>query len=224
MTPALPAAPSYTRAERLTDGAIHVVGLVAALAAVPVLITLTVVLRPDAAAISGTGIYGATLLAMLLASAVYHMAPFPRWRDTFRRLDHSAIFLKIAGTYTPFTLLSGHGAPLLAGLWACAAAGIALTLVVPQRFQWLSLGLYLAMGWAGVAAWSVLFANLPGSVLLLALIGGLLYTGGIGFYLAKRLPFRNAIWHGFVLAASVAFYAAVTMHLVQTAGAMSQSG
>ena len=207
----------YSRAERLSDAVMHVSGLTAAMLAVPVLVTLTVVLRGDATAVVATSIYGATLIAMILCSALYHMVPQGSWTLVLRRLDHAAIYLKIAGTYTPFTLLAGGQGYLLAGLWGAAAAGTGLKMVSPERFRWLALALYLGMGWVGVVAgWSV-FATVSAPVLMLIVIGGLIYTAGVGFFLYDRLPFHNTIWHGFVLVASMVFYAAVTLHVLAPA-------
>ncbi|MDH3265177.1 MAG: hemolysin III family protein, partial [Paracoccaceae bacterium] len=131
-----------------------------------------------------------------------------------RRLDHSAIYLKIAGTYTPLTLISGHGLGLTVALWGAALAGVALKVIAPWRFRWAALALYLAMGWAGAVAGGPLVQTLPPEVTQLMLVGGLLYTAGVAFYLWERLPFHNTIWHAFVLVASLVFYAAVTTQVV----------
>ncbi|MGB2892668.1 MAG: hemolysin III family protein, partial [Albidovulum sp.] len=203
--------------ERLSDAVIHVAGLVVVLAAVPVLITVAAFLRGDLTAVLAVSVYGAALVAMILCSALYNMIAHPGWSRFLKRLDHSAIYVKIAGTYTPFTLLSGHGFWLLAGLWGAALAGVGIKLVSPDRFRPLALGLYLAMGWAGLAAGGTFLATLSGPVMALILTGGVLYTVGVAFYLFERLPFHYTIWHVFVLAASLVFYAAVTLHLVQTA-------
>jgi hemolysin III len=136
------------------------------------------------------------------------------WSGVLKRLDHSAIYMKIAGTYTPFTLISGQGLALTAGLWGAACLGILLKVAAPHRFRWAGLALYLGMGWAGVVAGGALLAALPVPVVVLMILGGLLYTSGVVFYLWDRLPFHNTIWHVFVLAASVAFYAAVTTLVV----------
>ena len=213
----LAARSTYSRSERLSDAVIHVAGLVIVLAAVPVLITLAAVLRGDLTGVLAVSVYGAALLAMIGASALYNMAPHPRWSRLLKRLDHSAIYLKIAGTYTPFTLLSGHGLWLLAGLWGAAFAGVGLKLVSPDRFRPFTLALYLGMGWAGLAAGGGLLATLSGPVVMLIVTGGVVYTLGVAFYLWERLPFHYTIWHALVLAASGVFYAAVTLHLVQTA-------
>ena len=203
----------YSRAELLSDAAVHVTGLAAVSVAVPALIFATATIRGDAAAIVGTSVYGATLAAMLLCSALYNMVRRPGWAGVLRRLDHSAIYLKIAGTYTPFALLTGHGAVLTIGLWCAAAVGTGLKLASPTRFRWLGLALYLGMGWAGAVAGQDFFAALSTPAIVLIVIGGLLYTAGIVFYLFVRLPFHNTIWHVFVLIASTVFYAAVTVQV-----------
>lgn len=213
--------PAYSRSERISDGVIHVLGTILGLAAVPVLITLTAVLRGDAAAVTGASIYGATLLAMLGCSAVYNMVPPGMWEGVLRRLDHSAIYLKIAGTYTAFAMLSGAGMALVAGLWVAALTGMALKLIAPWRFRWLGLALYIGMGWAGLVAGWPMFAGMSTPVLVLVAIGGIIYTLGVPFYLMAQMPHHFAIWHGFVLAASGVFFAAVLTHVVQTAHLLS---
>lgn len=207
----------YSRAERLSDAIIHASGLMLVLVAVPVLIAVAAVLRGDFTAILGISVYGLALIAMILCSALYNMIPHPGWEGVLKRLDHSAIYVKIAGTYTPFTLLSGHGLWLLAGLWGAALAGVGLKVVAPDRFRWLALALYLGMGWAGLVAGGGLVATLSTPVLVLIITGGALYTTGVLFYLFERLPFHYTIWHLFVLAASFVFYAAVTVQVVQSA-------
>jgi len=204
---------TYTRAEKVSDAVVHVAGLSLVLMAVPVLIVLTALYRGDAASVAGVSIYGVALFAMILFSGLYNIGETSGFGAAkewlLRRLDHSAIYLKIAGTYTPFTLMSGHGVALTIGVWAAAFAGIGLKLVSPERFKWAGLVLYLGMGWAGMLAGGSLFAALPTPVLVLMITGGLLYTLGVVFYLWRRLPFHYTIWHVFVLAASFVFYAAV---------------
>ncbi|MCX7643744.1 MAG: hemolysin III family protein [Rhodobacteraceae bacterium] len=204
-----PALRRYTRAETLSDAVVHVAGLALVTGAVPVLIVLTVLMRGDAAAIAGVSVYGGALILMILCSALYNMIERPGWGWLLRRLDHSAIYLKIAGTYTAFIAVSGQGFGLMAGLWGAALAGVGLKILSPARFRWLALALYLGMGWAGVAAGGALLAALPVPVVVLVLVGGGLYTLGVIFYLWDRLPFHNTIWHVFVLVASLVFYAAV---------------
>ncbi|WP_209426077.1 hemolysin III family protein [Pararhodobacter sp. SW119] len=204
----------YSRAEFISDAVVHVAGLALVLMAIPVLIVVTAMLRGDTSSIVGVSIYGAAMLAMIACSALYNMTPGTALAWLYRRLDHSAIYVKIAGTYTPFTLISGQGFTLTAGVWAAAALGVALKIVAPERFRWLALSLYLGMGWAGLVAGQALIAVLPMPVLVLMVIGGLLYSGGVVFYLWERLPFHTTIWHVFVLAATFVFYAAVVTLVV----------
>lgn len=206
--------PAYSRAERLSDGVVHIVGLGLALIAVPLLITLTIVFRSQPVAIFSVSVYGTSLLLMLGFSALYNMIENDRWSGLFRRLDHSAIYVKIAGTYTPFVLLSSVPATgFLAGLWGSALLGSVLKLVDPNRFRWFALFLYLAMGWAAVWIGGSILAELPVNVWGVMLMGGLMYTVGVAFYLMDNLPFHNTIWHVFVLAGSVLFFVAVCLHV-----------
>lgn len=208
----------YSRAEQISDAVVHLTGLSLVLMAVPVLIVLTALFRGDAASVTGVSIYGGALFAMILCSALYNIGETSGWGTArewlLRRLDHAAIYLKIAGTYTPFTLLSGHGVALTAGIWGAATAGIVLKVISPERFKWVALALYLGMGWAGLVAGGPMFASLPTAVLVLMITGGALYSLGVVFYLWRRLPFHYTIWHVFVLTASFVFYAAVLVFVL----------
>ena len=209
----------YSPAETRSDAFVHVFGVIAALMAVPVLIGLAVILHGDAPAIVGASLYGVALIAMLLCSALYNMTWEVRRKAFYRHFDHTAILCKIAATYTPFMLLSaGGGGWLLPGLWGAAFAGACMRFLAPDRLKLVAVGLALGMGWAGLFAGDAFFAGLSSAVIALIVTGGVLYTIGAGFFLFDRLPFHYTIWHLFVLAASRVFYAAVTLHLVQTAG------
>jgi len=209
--------PGYSKAEYVSDLAVHVLGVVSVLVAVPVLIALAVIWRGDAVSVLAVSVYGLSLIAMILCSALFNINRSARWHGVLRRLDHSAIYIKIAGTYTPFVLLTGGQAiVLLAGLWSAALAGSGLKLIDPARFRWLALALYLGMGWVGaLAGWS-LFAQMSAPVLALVVAGGLLYTAGVAFYLIEHMRFHTTIWHIFVLIASMMFFAAVTWHMADT--------
>ncbi len=208
----------YSRAERVSDAVVHLTGLALVLGAVPVLIVVTALMRGDAVAVAAVSIYGAALVLMIGTSALYNIAEaFPwgnAWAWLLQRLDHSAIFLKIAATYTPFALISGQGLVVMGGVWAAAVLGVGLKLVSPDRYRWLAIGLYLGMGWAGVLAGGALLAALPLPVIVLMATGGGLYTLGVVFYVWDRLPHHMAIWHVFVLVASVVFYAAVLVFVL----------
>lgn len=207
----------YTPAERWSDACIHFAGIVFVLMGVPVMITLATVWRGDPAAIAGAIIYGLSLFLMIHCSALYHMVRVPAWRGIFRRLDHTAIFIKIAGTYTPFALLAGSSTGLLVGLWAAALFGSLLKILRPGRFTWLALALYLGMGWAGAVAGGAMIAALSWPGLILIITGGMIYTVGVVFYLWEPLPHHNTIWHAFVLVATAVLYAAVIVELMPKA-------
>lgn len=206
--------PAYSAAERLSDGIVHVIGTGSALVAVPVLITLTVMFRGDAATVVGASVYGATLVAMLTFSALYNMIGHIRWSRVLQRLDHAGIYLKIAGTYTPFVLTTGgRTIGLMTGLWGAAALGAALKLWAPNRFRWFALALYLGMGWAVVLAGRPMLATMSGPVVALMVAGGITYTLGVVFFLLDRIPFHLTIWHVFVLIGSILFFVAVATHI-----------
>jgi hemolysin III len=158
-------------------------------------------------------VYGLALVATFSFSAGYNLvARPPRLKEWLRRFDHAAIFLMIAGTYTPFVLIqmnTPYGLILLAVVWTIAAIGIALQLFAPRYLQGLSVALYLVQGWAVLAAIDPLMSAMPGRALTLLMAGGVLYTVGVVFHLWERLPYSNAIWHGFVLAAASCHFTAV---------------
>ncbi len=204
----------YSRAEYLSDVAVHLTGLVAVTAAVPVLFILASPAEGTAGHRDAALVYSLCFAAMITCSAIYNAFPKHDWVWLFRRLDHSAIYLKIAGTYTAFVLVAGQGFALATGLWIVAATGISLKLIAPHRWKMISIVLYLAMGWSAVILGWGLFAALPGPVIALVAAGGLLYTIGVVFHLWDRLPYHNTIWHVFVLAASFAIYAGLAFAMV----------
>jgi len=203
--------PQYTLGERVADGTIHVIGVAASVVALIALLVIGI--HTDTPLwVLALAIYGVALVATFTCSAGYHLIVRPKIKEVFRRLDHAAIFLMIAGTYTPFVLIkmdNAWGLGLLAVVWGMAAVGIAIKLFAPRFLDGLSTALYLVQGWAVVVAWEPLQSALPGSVLTLLMVGGVLYTVGVVFHLWNRLPYQNAIWHGFVLSAASCHYAAV---------------
>jgi hemolysin III len=204
--------PNYTLGERLADGVLHAVGVTASLVAFTVLLIIGIKSATALWIVSLT-IYGLALVATFSCSAGYHLVVArPRLKEWLRRFDHAAIFLMIAGTYTPFVLIEMNtpwGLSLLAVVWAIAAVGIVLQLFAPRYLGGLSVALYLIQGWAVLAALEPLMTALPGRVLTLLMAGGVLYTVGVVFHLWERLPYSNAIWHGFVLTAASCHFAAV---------------
>ncbi len=203
--------PEYTIRERVADGCIHLIGVAASLVALIALLIIGVKSQTMLWVVSLT-IYGLALVATFSCSAGYHLVVRPKLKEVLRRLDHAAIFLMIAGTYTPFILIKMQtpwGFGLLAVVWAMAAIGIAIKLFAPRFLDRLSTALYLVQGWAVIAAWEPLMSAMPGRVLTLLMAGGVLYTIGVVFHLWERLPYQNAIWHGFVLSAASCHFAAV---------------
>ena len=202
----------YTRAEYISDAIVHVSGIGAALIGGPLLIALAVVWIGDAGIVTAVSIYFATGLAMWSASAAYNLLMQPAWVDRLRRMDQSAIYLKIAGTYTPFAALAAGQAGFLAGIWTVAAIGAALILFT-SRFGWLAIPLYLGLGWAGAFWGGPLVSGLSPLGFWLLVVGGVTYSSGIAFLLWERLPFHNTIWHVFVFLGSLACYAAIATEL-----------
>ncbi len=207
---------TYTKDERIADGVVHVLGVVASLVAVSVLVVLAAVWR-DPTTITSVSIYGAGTIAVFSISAAYHLTPPSQLKAFLRRCDHAAIFVKIAGTYTPLALISiggSLGVSLLAVVWAIAVIGVTMKLGGWRGGEKLSVALYLAQGWLIVLVIGPLREALETSELILCMIGGGLYTVGCIFYLAKNMPFNNVIWHGFVLLASACFYVAILKAVV----------
>jgi hemolysin III len=205
------ALPSYTLRERIADGCIHITGVTASLVALGALLTIGVQSQTALWTVSLT-IYGLALVATFSFSAGYHLVVRPKLKEVLRRFDHAAIFLMIAGTYTPFVLIKMNtpwGLGLLAVVWIIAGIGIAIKLFAPRLLDGLSTPLYLVQGWAVIAAWEPLMTALPGTALTLLTLGGVLYTVGVVFHLWERLPYQNAIWHGFVLSAASCHFVAV---------------
>jgi hemolysin III len=202
---------NYDRHELLVDGVVHAIGVGLGLIAAIVLIVVACYFA-TAADIAAVSVYAAGLIGMLGFSAMYNLLPVSRWKWILRRFDHSAIYLLIAATYTPFIVqmkVSVTSVVLMTGVWSVAVVGIVLKLFFPGRFDRLAIGLYLAMGWSGVMVYDVIADALPGPTLWLIAIGGVLYTAGVIFHVWERLRFHNAIWHGFVLLAAACHYVAV---------------
>lgn len=201
---------NYDRTELIADGVVHVTGVCLGLVAAVVLIVLTSVYA-TAADVAVVSVYVAGLLAMLVLSATYNLWPVSRTKWVLRRFDHSAIYLLIAATYTPFIMELKHSyfaVALLIGVWCVAISGIVLKLARPGRYDRLAVGLYLALGWSGVMLYDAV-AALPALALWCIVAGGLLYSFGVIFHAWQRLRFQNAIWHGFVLLGAACHYTAI---------------
>lgn len=193
-----------TRAEEWANVITHGLGAVAALAAATLLIVFAGI-GGDPGRITTLGVFGAALVAVYAISTLYHAVSHPGFKHFLRKLDHAAIYILIAGTYTPLLLVTlggGWGWSLLGVVWGLAAVGMALKSICFERFGWTHLGLTLAMGWLIVIAAGPFFAAMSTPGLIWVALGGLAYTGGVGFFLWEKLPFNHAIWHLFVLAGS----------------------
>ena len=205
----------YSASEELANALTHGIAAAAALGAGAVLITLSA-LWGDVWQLSGAIVYVATLFVMYLASTVYHSIPQPKLKARFKVLDHCAIYLLIAGTYTPFLLVGLRGPwgwSLLTVIWSLAAAGIAFKLFFTGRFKLISTLIYIAMGWLIVVAVKPMMNSLSPFTLQWLLAGGLFYTLGTVFYMAKKIPYSHSIWHGFVIAGSACHFVAVMSHV-----------
>jgi len=197
--------------EEIANSVSHGVGVVAAVAASPFLV-LDATRRGGALAIVGASVFAGSAVVLYLASTLYHALSNNRAKRVFRIIDHSAIFLLIAGTYTPFALGALRGSvgwTLLGVVWGLAAVGITLKSVAGIRCPWLSTTLYLAMGWLALIAIRPLWVHVPVAGWLWLIAGGLAYTAGIAFYAAERVRYAHLVWHLFVLLGTVCHFFAV---------------
>jgi hemolysin III len=216
----MPASTSrYSLAEEIANGVTHGLGAALALAGSLALVVLSV-RRGTAAHVVGCAVFGATLVLMYTASTLYHSIPHARVKGLLQVLDHSAIYLVIAGTYTPFMLVSAPepwGWSLLAVVWTAGVAGIVLRAVFGQRWRVLGVALYLVMGWAGVVVFRPMTSSLGPGGMSLVVSGGVVYTLGVIVYVWHRLPFNHAIWHLFVLGGSALHFLAVLWYVIPPA-------
>ncbi|MHA1568874.1 MAG: PAQR family membrane homeostasis protein TrhA [Alphaproteobacteria bacterium] len=213
-----PAAGDESLVEEVANAVTHGVGATLAVAGLALLVVLAA-MRDSAWAVVAVSIYGATLVLAYLASALYHGTWHEKAKRVFLSLDHCTIYLLIAGTYTPFTLLvlpSPLGPALCAAVWALALAGIVLRLW-SRRLHPLAIPLYLLMGWVGMGWAGTLFDSLGAGGGWLIVAGGLAYTSGLVFYAWRRLPFNHAVWHLFVLGGSVCHFLAVALYALPAA-------
>lgn len=207
--------------EELANALTHGLGAVVALGAGAVLITLTA-LWGDGWRLAGAIVFCVALLLLYVASTLYHAISHPVAKARLKVFDHCAIYLLIAGTYTPFTLngLRGPwGWSLFAAIWSLALAGVVFKLYYTGRFKLLSTAIYIAMGWLVLAAIGPFWRALDAWTLTWLFSGGVAYTAGTAFYLDRRIPYSHAIWHAFVLTGSVCHFVAVALHVLRPPGA-----
>jgi hemolysin III len=209
----------YSLAEEIAHAITHGVGLLLGIAGLVVLVVLASV-RGNAWHVVSASVYGATLVLLYASSTLYHAIPAPKAKGVFRTLDHAAIYLLIAGTYTPFTLVNlrgGWGWTLFGLVWGLAALGIVLEAVAKRRMRILSVVLYIGLGWLIAIAVKPLLSSVEAGGIALLVLGGLAYTVGVIFYGWRRLPYHHAVWHLFVMAGSVLHYFAVLFYVLPRA-------
>ncbi|MDR3419027.1 MAG: hemolysin III family protein [Nevskia sp.] len=206
----------YTFGEELAHGLTHGIGALLAIAGLTILVAKAAVGGHTRDIVAGS-IFGSALVLMYTASTLFHSIPLPATKRVLRIIDHCLIYVLIAGTYTPFTLLAlrgGLGWGLFGFTWGLALVGTVFKIFTTGRFEALSLLIYLLMGWCGlVAVKPLLHAMSPGGLWLL-LAGGLCYSFGVIFYAWERLRYHHAIWHGFVLAGSICHYLSVLFYVI----------
>ncbi|HDM8041133.1 hemolysin III family protein [Vibrio fluvialis] len=207
---------AYSVKEEVANAISHGVGLILGIVGLVLLLVKAVDHRADALTIVSMSIYGGSMIALFLASTLYHAIPHQnakRWLKTF---DHCAIYLLIAGSYTPFLLISLR-TPLAFGLmiviWSIALIGIIMKIAFVYRFKRLSLVTYLTMGWLSLIVIYQLALNLDVGGLTLLAAGGVVYSLGVIFYVAKRIPYNHAIWHAFVLAGCACHFLAIYLYI-----------
>ncbi len=206
----------YSMGEEIAHAATHGLGAVLSIIGLTVLVAKAA-MYGNAWHVTAVSIFGATLVMMYSASTLYHSIPLPRAKHVLRVIDHSLIYFLIAGTYTPFTLITLKGPwgwSLFGVTWGLAVAGVAFKIFATGRFEKISLAIYLGMGWCAIAAIKPLLANLQPGGLALIFAGGLIYSGGVAFYVWERLRYHHAIWHLFVLGGSVLHYFAILFYVV----------
>lgn len=210
-----------TTTEQRADVAVHVAGLCLGLAGAPLMLAAAID-SPQRGEVVPAALYVAGLIAMLACSATYNVWRSCRRREWLRRLDHAAIFVMIAGTYTPLAvrLPGAWSVALTGGVWAAAAAGVVLKLCQPRCIEAVSVVLYLVLGWVGLVALEPLIGSVDGTALWLLLAGGIVYSAGVAFHLAHTLRYGRALWHGCVLTAAAVHYVA----LLSIVGGQSGAG
>jgi hemolysin III len=206
----------FTIGEEIAHALTHGLGVVLAIIGLTVMVARAA-LYGNVWHITGAAVFGATLVLMYTASTLYHSIPLPRTKHVLRVIDHSSIYFLIAGTYTPFTLVTLHGPwgwLLFCLTWGLALVGVVFKIFATGRYEKLSLAIYLGMGWSIVIAIKPLLRTLEPGGLVLMLLGGLSYTGGVAFYVLDKRKYFHAIWHAFVLGGSVLQYFAVLLYVI----------
>ncbi|MFP5305388.1 MAG: PAQR family membrane homeostasis protein TrhA [Gammaproteobacteria bacterium] len=206
----------YSLGEEIAHASTHGLGIVLSIVGLVVLVARAT-LYGTGWHVAAVSIFGTTLVLMYTASTLYHSIPLLHAKRVLRVVDHTLIYFLIAGTYTPFTLITLNGPwgwSLFATTWGLAVAGVVFKLFATGRFEKLSLAIYLGMGWCAIVAIKPLLQNLEPGGIALTVAGGVTYSGGVAFYVWKRLRYHHAIWHLFVLGGSILHYFAVLLYVV----------
>ncbi|KLV05010.1 MULTISPECIES: PAQR family membrane homeostasis protein TrhA [Photobacterium] len=206
----------YSVAEEVANSISHGLGMIFGIVGLVLLLMQAVQADADALSITSLSIYGGSMIVLYLASTLYHAIPFARAKRALKTFDHCAIYLLIAGTYTPFlliTLRTPLAITLMAVIWLIALLGMLVKIVFVYRFKRLSLATYLAMGWLSLIAVYPLAMSLETGGLVLLAAGGVIYSLGVLFYVNQRIPFNHAIWHVFVLGGTVCHFLAIYFYV-----------
>lgn len=210
-------AEGYSLAEEVANSISHGIGFIFGIVGLVLLLSQAIASQATALAITSYSLYGGSMILLFLASTLYHAIPHPPAKFWLKKLDHCAIYLLIAGTYTPF-LLVGLKSPLAHGLmvviWSLALAGILFKLLFIHRFEALSVTTYLLMGWLSLVVIYQLAMKLPAGGVWLLAAGGVIYSLGVIFYVSKRIPYNHAIWHAFVLGGSICHFLAIYLYVM----------
>lgn len=207
----------YTVGEEIANAVTHGVAALLSIAGLAVLVAFAVLYSGSPKVVAAVSIFGASMVFLYTASTLYHSIPNPRAKKVLQYLDHSMIYVLIAGSYTPFCLitLQGYtGIALLCAVWLIAIAGISLQAVLLHKADWINCLLYLSMGWLAVFVIDPLVSTLDSTGLALLVAGGLAYTVGVVFYVFERIPFSHAIWHTFVFAGTTLQFFSVLFYVI----------
>lgn len=207
----------YTVGEEIANAVTHGVAALLSIAGLAVLVAFAVLYSGSPKVVAAVSIFGASMVFLYTASTLYHSIPNPRAKKVLQYLDHSMIYVLIAGSYTPFCLitLQGYtGIALLCAVWLIAIAGISLQAVLLHKADWINCLLYLSMGWLAVFVIDPLVSTLDSTGLALLVAGGLAYTVGVVFYIFERIPFSHAIWHTFVVAGTTLQFLSVLFYVI----------
>lgn len=207
----------YTVGEEIANAVTHGVAALLSIAGLAVLVAFAVLYSGSPKVVAAVSIFGASMVFLYTASTLYHSIPNPRAKKVLQYLDHSMIYVLIAGSYTPFCLitLQGYtGIALLCAVWFIAIAGISLQAVLLHKADWINCLLYLSMGWLAVFVIDPLVSTLDSTGLALLVAGGLAYTVGVVFYIFERIPFSHAIWHTFVFAGTTLQFFSVLFYVI----------